>query len=120
MSLDDISTLITRAGHSIGCVIEKTGDLRAAPLQSFDCVVAAGGDGTVARAGRLLAGGEVPLAVLPLGTANNIATSLGIAEDPAEAIAAWQRQRVVGVDVGVVSDAHGRCVFHGVRRCDAK
>lgn len=111
VSLPDITSLIERAGHSIARVIEKTRELNETPLESFDCLVAAGGDGTVARAGRRLAGGGVPLAMLALGTANNIATSLGIAEDPQEAIEAWSRQRIVPVDVGVVHDAHGRCVF---------
>ena len=64
--------------------------------------MAAGGDGTVARAGRALAGRDMSLAILPLGTANNIASSLGISGTPAEAIAAWRHQRVVRIDVGVI------------------
>lgn len=43
-----------------------------------DLVAAAGGDGTVGAAMRLLAGGPTPLTILPCGTANNIATALGL------------------------------------------
>lgn len=85
--------------------------LRDAIGAPVDCVVAAGGDGTVARVGRALAHGRLPLAILPLGTANNIATALGIDDDPRRAIAAWQAQKVVHMDVGVVHDAEGECLF---------
>ena len=43
-----------------------------------DMVVAAGGDGTVSAVANGLAGGEVPLAVLPLGTGNGLARDLNI------------------------------------------
>lgn len=41
-------------------------------------VVAAGGDGTVARALRATAGTEVPVAIVPCGTGNQLATNFGI------------------------------------------
>lgn len=47
-------------------------------LESTDVIVAAGGDGTVSTAARAVAGRDIPVAILPLGTANNIARSLGI------------------------------------------
>ena len=110
-SFDEISRLIERAGHRISRVVEDDEDLAKACCEPHDCLVAAGGDGTVARAGRALAHGRMPLAMLSLGTANNIATSLGIDADPERAIQAWTSQRVVRVDVGAVEDAHGRCLF---------
>jgi diacylglycerol kinase family enzyme len=110
-TFDGIGRLIEKAGHRISRVVEHGEDLSGACRESYDCLVAAGGDGTVARAGRALAHGRMPLAILPLGTANNIATSLGIDADPARAIEAWTSQRVVRVDVGAVEDAHGRCLF---------
>lgn len=110
-TFDEISRLIEKAGHRISRVVEHGEDLAQACRESHDCMVAAGGDGTVARAGRALAHGRMPLAMLPLGTANNIATSLGIDADPERAIAAWTSQTVVQVDVGAVEDAHGRCLF---------
>ena len=47
-----------------------------------DAVIVAGGDGTVGKVAKRLAGTDVPLVVLPTGTANNIARSLGIGVDP--------------------------------------
>lgn len=102
ISLDEISALIVEAGHNLECVVERPADLPEVFDVPIDCVVAAGGDGTVARAGRALAGSNIPLAILPLGTANNIASSLGICGSPEETIAAWQHQRIVRIDVGVI------------------
>ena len=102
--LDDITAAIARAGHDIKSVLKQKDDAKAALRMDVDALVAAGGDGTVARAGRALAGSDLPMAILPLGTANNIATSLGIADDPIAAIDDWKKQKVVRIDVGVVSD----------------
>jgi diacylglycerol kinase (ATP) len=46
-----------------------------------DLVVAAGGDGTVDKVFKALAGRDVPVALLPLGSANNVARTLGVATD---------------------------------------
>ena len=109
--LDDITAQIRNAGHEVTRVLGRHDDPASAVGLPVDAVVAAGGDGTVARAARSLVGSPMPLAVLPLGTANNIATSLGINDDPAAAIAAWSRQQVTRMDIGVVSDEHGEHLF---------
>ena len=111
ISLGELCRLIEKAGHHIDRVVEHGDELGQACREPHDCFVAAGGDGTVARAGRALAHGRTPLAIVPLGTANNIASSLGINPDPRRAIDGWNVQRVVRVDVGAVEDANGRCLF---------
>ena len=47
---------------------------------NYDCVVAVGGDGTINEAvlGLYTSGSKVPLAILPAGTVNDFAYSLGI------------------------------------------
>ena len=110
-SVDELSRIIEREGHTIVSVVEKREGLPRANNLGVDCVVAAGGDGTVARAGRELAGGSVPMAILPIGTANNIAASLGVDADPERAIRAWKNQRVCRIDVGVVNDDKGESLF---------
>ena len=102
ISLEEVSALLVAAGHHLECVVERPAELPEVFDVAIDCVVAAGGDGTVARAGRALAGGNVPLAILPLGTANNIASSLGISSSLEAAISAWRHQRIVRIDVGVM------------------
>ena len=107
----DITRLIEAAGHTVVRVVHRRKDLRAENPETFDCVAVAGGDGTVARVGRLLARGQMPMAILPLGTANNIATSLGVDDDLGRAIHAWSLQKVVRIDVGVVHDGAGQRIF---------
>jgi diacylglycerol kinase family enzyme len=51
---------------------------RQAVAAGAGLVVAAGGDGTVRSCAQALAGGPVPLAIVPLGTANLAARALGL------------------------------------------
>jgi diacylglycerol kinase family enzyme len=70
-----------------------------------DAIVVGGGDGTVSCAAGLLAGSEVALGVLPLGTLNHFAKDLGLPLDPADCARALARGRVRRVDV---ADVNGR------------
>jgi diacylglycerol kinase family enzyme len=111
VSRHDLTALIKRAGHAVERIVDRVEDIPRMGDAAIDCVVAAGGDGTVARAGRALAFGDLPLAILPTGTANNIAASLGITGTPEAVIASWNDQQIQRIDVGVVRDSHGESVF---------
>jgi len=76
-----------------------------------DLVVVAGGDGTVATIARRLAGTGVPMAVLPLGSANNIARSLGLVGGPEHLIAALPRAARRVLDVGLARGPWGEHRF---------
>src|SRR5688572_22083061 len=70
------------------CTRAELGPLRRGRASSeVDLVIAAGGDGTVSLVAGVLAGTEVPLGILPLGTSNSIAGGLGIPTDLSGAIA---------------------------------
>lgn len=73
-----------------------------------DFIIAAGGDGTVRKIAKHLVGSGTPLAILPLGTANNIATSLGIAGETRDLIVALASARVKKFDVGVAKGPWGK------------
>lgn len=68
-------------------------------------VVIGGGDGTLSAALPALLAAQLPLGVLPLGTANDFARSLGI-EDLAAAVEAIVRGNKRAVDVGLVNGIH--------------
>jgi YegS/Rv2252/BmrU family lipid kinase len=57
---------------------------REAAEQGCDAVIACGGDGTVHEVAQVLVGTEIALGVLPLGTANALASDLGLIAPPAE------------------------------------
>lgn len=76
-----------------------------------EAVVVGGGDGTVSSAAGRLAGSGIALGVIPLGTMNLFARSLGMPTDPEEAAAALARARVDRVDI---ADISGRSFTHQV------
>ena len=65
-----------------------------------DLIVVGGGDGTVSCAAGRVAGTDVTLAVLPLGTANDLARTLEIPNDLAGACSAVADGKVVDIDLG--------------------
>lgn len=68
-------------------------------------VVGAGGDGTLSAVASSLAGGDVPLGILPVGRHNHFAKDAGIPLDLPSAAAATIRGTVRRMDLG---DASGR------------
>ena len=70
----------------------------------FDCIIAAGGDGTANALAPAVLDAGVPLGVLPLGTANDLARTLSIPIDieAAADVVADGRRRTI--DIGVAND----------------
>jgi diacylglycerol kinase (ATP) len=64
--------------------------------------VVCGGDGTIDAMAGILAGTSVVLGIIPTGTQNNVALSLGIPADIPAAIAILRTGRRVKVDLGLV------------------
>ncbi len=79
---------------------------RAAGEEGFDVIVAVGGDGTVAEvaAGLVNAPRKIPLAHLPVGTANVIAIALSLPWMIRTAAAVISQGRVRSFDVGYLPD----------------
>ena len=88
-------------------ITKESGDAerfaRQAAASGADVVASYGGDGTVMEVARGLLGSEVPLAILPGGTANLMSVELGIPKnlEEAAAIAADPKSRVRLVDAGL-------------------
>jgi diacylglycerol kinase (ATP) len=108
----ELRKLVKDAGHELLYQSSKDDDWKAALKKDTDLVAVAGGDGTVGRVARRLAGRGVPMALLPLGTANNIAHSLGINGMPIEKhIAAWEDAPRVPFDTARATGPWGKRRF---------
>jgi diacylglycerol kinase family enzyme len=66
-----------------------------------DLVIAAGGDGTVRACAEVLAGNAVPLAIVPVGSANLTATALGLPAHAEAALRVAFEGRERSIDLGV-------------------
>ncbi len=78
-------------------------------MRSFspDRIVAGGGDGTVQLVARNMIGHPIPMAILPLGSANGLATALGIpkrTEDAMQLVVA--QQKVIPLDLLRLNNRH--------------
>jgi diacylglycerol kinase family enzyme len=76
-----------------------------------DLIIVAGGDGTVTKVATRIVGRGVPLAILPLGTSNNIATTLGVQGAPEEIIRALPTAEQRRLDTAVALAPWGRSPF---------
>src|SRR5687767_6144239 len=104
-SAEDVRHLVRRAGHTVvGVAKEYDAETQLAD-RHIDLVVAAGGDGTVATVAGIALKTGAALAILPLGTANNIATSLGVEGAVSDLIASWTNGRRRSLDLGVARAA---------------
>ena len=75
---------------------------RDAIQRGMDMIIVSGGDGTVDNVIGALVGQDVILGILPTGTQNNTARSLGIpVRDLSKAVALLRRGRKLKVDVGL-------------------
>lgn len=105
-----LTRLIHEAGHEVvtrSCE-DKGGIADAAVREGCDLIAVSGGDGTAGRIVKRMVGCTVPITLIPLGTANNIARSLGLADRTLEQlVAGWAEPRIVPVDVGIIDAPWG-------------
>jgi diacylglycerol kinase (ATP) len=80
----------------------KDGDIDRALEEHADLIVVAGGDGTITEVLTKISNRSVPVALLPIGTANNVCRSLGIAGAPQELVEMWKIENTHPLDVGMV------------------
>jgi len=106
-----ILRMLEDAGHTPTYQSSSLHDMGCAVGDGYDLVVAAGGDGTVCKVLRVCAGTGVPVAMLPLGTANNIASGLGHAGGIEDLIARWDLSRHRTFHLGVARGPWGKTRF---------
>lgn len=109
-SADELMSQLKAAGLSPKYHSSKN-DYKAVLGKRWDLVIVAGGDGTVAKVARRLRNRDIPLAILPIGTANNIARAMGLNGDVDALIARLGTARPVRLDVGVARGPWGKRRF---------
>lgn len=104
-SKEKIIELIESHGYQCAYSSSKKKLLRAIEPET-EFIVIAGGDGTIRKTIMCLLDKKLkykrPIALLPFGTANNIASSLGIPEDNTRNISSWGDYHLKKFDVGQV------------------
>ena len=99
-----IVSALEEAGHDVEWESTKEDGWEAALDRGAELFVVAGGDGTVQKVFRRLAGKDVLVTLLPIGSANNVARSLGFDDDdPGRLVRGWPSARRVACDVGSIS-----------------
>src|SRR6185437_4900054 len=88
---------------------ESLSDLIRRRANGFDLIIVGGGDGTLNSAAAGLVEAGLPLGVLPLGTANDFARTVGIPTDPKKAAKLIAIGSPSPIDLGEVN---GRLFFN--------
>jgi diacylglycerol kinase (ATP) len=107
--LEELRDTLAKAGFRkpIWCEVRKSSAapraLRRIVEKGAALVFVWGGDGMVQRCIDTLAGSEVRLAIIPAGTANLLASNLGIPRDIGKAVRLGLRGKTRAMDVGVMN-----------------
>lgn len=120
-----LPTLLERlgtAGHTVVPLVARTREeaqsaCHAAVAGGATALVAMGGDGTVHLALQAVAGTDVALGVIPVGTGNDFAAAVGVPADPLAAVEACARALREGstraVDLARMTAANGDHRWYG-------
>jgi diacylglycerol kinase (ATP) len=109
---DEILDLIRKAGHSVVYQSSKDVSWDKVLHDRADIIALAGGDGLVGNAAKRLVGRHLPIAILPVGTANNVANALGLTNKPLQQLVdGWATARRTKFDVGVATGPWGSTCF---------
>ncbi|HKG53180.1 MAG TPA: diacylglycerol kinase family protein [Anaerolineales bacterium] len=90
---------------------EATPLAKQAVKDGYELVIAMGGDGTLEAVLRGMVGRKTPMGIIPTGTQNNIAKTLGIPTEMEEACTLIASKHVRKLDVGRVQVKNGKKLF---------
>ena len=110
-SKKELIAALASLGHRVLYQSSKKRGWKKALKKSSDLVIAAGGDGTVAKVAWRIMDTGVPLSILPLGTANNLARSLGFTARPEEILTCLRSGKSRACDVGMARGPYGKRYF---------
>lgn len=103
---DELVSMIQSAGFGCSYSSTKKDGWEKIESKEIDFIILAGGDGTVRKVAesllnKTLLDRKFPIGLLPMGTANNIAKTLGIPRNnPDAVISSWNENQIKKFDVG--------------------
>jgi diacylglycerol kinase (ATP) len=106
--LDQVTSCLLESGIKVDVAFARP-KKEAIPIaqkavkDGYDAVIAMGGDGTIGAVIRGIAGSRMRLGIIPAGTSNDIAMSLGIPEDIKQACAIIASGNTRKVDLGCIT-----------------
>ncbi|MCW8193811.1 lipid kinase [Proteobacteria bacterium 005FR1] len=107
-NLEAVLELLRDSGYDVTVRESQSAEECAQNLEAMcddlDLVIVAGGDGTVSSAAASVYQHNKPLAILPLGTANDLARSLSISDDLEAAGRLVTENQLRRIDLGVVNE----------------
>ncbi len=107
----ELTATLERAGHRVTARSVKESGFAPLPDEAPELVVVSGGDGTVAKTAAAWAGRGVPLAIHPAGTANNIARTFSLPEEPRALLEVLAAAKRAPLDLGVARGPWGERLF---------
>jgi diacylglycerol kinase (ATP) len=111
-SRESLTAVLAGAGHDVFYQSIKDERWEETLGEDVDLVVVAGGDGTVRKVFKALSGARTPVTLFPVGSANNIARSLGFEHDDAARLArGWAKGERRSYDLGRVELGAGVTAF---------
>lgn len=111
--IEQVTRSLKDLGIKVDVVVAKPKEkaipiARRAVKDGYKLIIAMGGDDTIEAIIRGMAGSKTRLAMIPVGTANNLAKSLGIPEDPQQACELIADGNVRKLDMGQVRVGKGK------------
>jgi diacylglycerol kinase (ATP) len=111
--LEQVTRCLKEQGVKVDVAVAKPHEAalpiaRRAVKEGYKIIIAMGGDDTVEAIIRGIAGSKARLGIIPAGTANDLAKSLGIPEDPLEACALIADGHFRKLDLGQVRVGQGK------------
>lgn len=111
--LEEVTRSLKKMGVKVDVALAKPKEkaipiARRAVKDGYKLIIAMGGDDTIEAIIRGIAGTKARLGMIPVGTANNLAKSLGIPEDPKQACALIASGHFRKLDMGQVKVRKGK------------
>ena len=108
---DELISLFTEKGYEVKFVESDADDISQQLEDPGELVAIAGGDGTIAKIARKLIGRDVPIGILSIGTANNIAMTFDACGSPQHQINSWNPRKLKPFNVGLIKGSWGKDYF---------